>query len=181
MVAEHAGSFCNAYESVTRLHTFDDVIHAFQCHVCIAQQQLAKPSVTYNYCTYVTDAKQIEVSSHHSNRHNCLAMICSCSKSCFCYLFVLCLATICSCSKSCFCYQFKYGKMFSEALYWHMQGEFSLEGRFPDVRDNVVLVQGLFNESLPPFIKKHYKTRNPVDITYLHIDCDLYAGEHILL
>lgn len=58
-----------------------------------------------------------------------------------------------------------------------LQGEFSLEGRFPDVRDNVVLVQGLFNESLPPFIKKHYKTRSPVDITYLHIDCDLYAGE----
>lgn len=58
-----------------------------------------------------------------------------------------------------------------------LQGEFSLEGRYPDVRDNVVLVQGLFNESLPKFIKKHYKTRNPVDITYLHIDCDLYAGK----
>lgn len=57
-----------------------------------------------------------------------------------------------------------------------LQGEFSLEGRFPEVRDNVKLVQGLFNESLPPFIKSHYKTRNPVDITYLHIDCDLYAG-----
>lgn len=55
-------------------------------------------------------------------------------------------------------------------------GEFSLGGRFPVVRDNVKLVQGLFNESLPPFIKSHYKSRNPVDITYLHIDCDLYAG-----
>ena len=57
-----------------------------------------------------------------------------------------------------------------------LQGEFSLEGRFPEVRDNVKLVQGLFNESLPPFIKSHYKSKNPVDITYLHIDCDLYAG-----
>ena len=66
---------------------------------------------------------------------------------------------------------------FGDTLAFFMQGEFSLEGRFPDVRDNVVLVQGLFNESLPKFIKKHYKTRNPVDVTYLHIDCDLYAGE----
>lgn len=45
------------------------------------------------------------------------------------------------------------------------------------MRDNVKLVPGLFNESLPPFIKSHYKTRHPVDITYLHIDCDLYAGK----
>ncbi len=58
-----------------------------------------------------------------------------------------------------------------------VQGEFSLEGRFPEVRENVKLVQGLFNESLPKFIKSYYRTRNPVDITYLHIDCDLYAGK----
>ena len=60
-----------------------------------------------------------------------------------------------------------------------LQGEFSLEGRFPEVRDNVVLVQGLFNESLPGFIKKYYRNRNPLDITYLHIDCDLYAGKQL--
>lgn len=58
-----------------------------------------------------------------------------------------------------------------------VQGEFSLEGRFPEVRSNVKLVQGLFNESLPKFIKSYYKVRNPVDITYLHIDCDLYQGQ----
>ena len=58
-----------------------------------------------------------------------------------------------------------------------MQGEFSLEGRYPEVRSNVKLVQGLFNESLPKFIKSYYKVRNPVDITYLHIDCDLYQGK----
>ena len=58
-----------------------------------------------------------------------------------------------------------------------VQGEFSLEGRFPEVRSNVKLVQGLFNESLPKFIKSYYKVRNPVDITYLHIDCDLYQGK----
>ena len=60
-----------------------------------------------------------------------------------------------------------------------LQGEFSLEGRFPEVRENVKLVQGLFNESLPHFINSHYKNRHPVDITYLHIDCDLYAGKAI--
>jgi len=52
-----------------------------------------------------------------------------------------------------------------------------LEGRYPEVRSNVKLVQGLFNESLPKFIKSYYKVRNPVDITYLHIDCDLYQGK----
>ena len=61
--------------------------------------------------------------------------------------------------------------------FFFLQGEFNLQGRFPEVGDNVKLVQGLFNESLPPFIKSHYKTRHPVDITYLHIDCDLYAGK----
>ena len=62
-----------------------------------------------------------------------------------------------------------------------LQGEFNLQGRFPEVGDNVKLVQGLFNESLPPFIKSHYKTRHPVDVTYLHIDCDLYAGKACIL
>ena len=56
-----------------------------------------------------------------------------------------------------------------------------MEGRFPEVRDNVKLVQGLFNESLPKFIKSYYKVRNPVDVTYLHIDCDLYQGMLSLL
>ena len=65
------------------------------------------------------------------------------------------------------------------SLFCFFQGEFSLEGRFPEVRENVELVQGLFNESLPKFIKSYYQFRNPVDITYLHIDCDLYAGEYL--
>ena len=60
----------------------------------------------------------------------------------------------------------------------HLQGAFSLRGIFPDVRDNVQLIQGLFSDSLPPFIQHHYKNRDHHDITYLHIDCDLYHGEH---
>lgn len=64
-----------------------------------------------------------------------------------------------------------------EAWGTHMkQGDFSLGGSFPEVRDNVQLVQGLFSESLPPFLKQHYKTHYPQDITFLHIDCDLYRG-----
>ncbi len=58
-----------------------------------------------------------------------------------------------------------------------LQGDFSLGGSFPEVRDNVQLVQGLFSESLPPFLKQHYKTHDPQDITFLHIDCDLYHGK----
>ena len=60
-----------------------------------------------------------------------------------------------------------------------MQGDFSLAGHFPEVRDNVELVQGLFSDSLPPFLRQHYKNREHHDITFLHIDCDLYQGQCI--
>lgn len=64
-----------------------------------------------------------------------------------------------------------------EAWGEHMQkGDFSLAGHFPEVRDNVELVQGLFSDSLPPFLRQHYKNREHHDITFLHIDCDLYQG-----
>ena len=66
----------------------------------------------------------------------------------------------------------------SGVLMSHLQGEFSLGGNFPAVRDNVQLIQGLFNDTLPPFIQHHYRDREHHDITYLHIDCDLYHGEH---
>jgi len=65
----------------------------------------------------------------------------------------------------------------AELLIIAFQGDFSLGGNFPEVRDNVQLVQGLFSESLPPFLKQHYKTHDPQDITFLHIDCDLYHGK----
>lgn len=51
------------------------------------------------------------------------------------------------------------------------------DGRFPEVEDNVHLVKGLFNESIPPFLKNQavYAGKSNV-ISYLHVDCDLYAG-----
>lgn len=51
------------------------------------------------------------------------------------------------------------------------------------VEPNVVLQQGLFSDSLPPFLKELDKVgakgqRNDAitNVTYLHIDCDLYTG-----
>jgi len=57
-------------------------------------------------------------------------------------------------------------------------GAFSLNGTFPDVRHNVELVKGIFSDCLPPWIEAQ-KARNNGQfppISYLHIDCDLYAG-----
>ena len=41
----------------------------------------------------------------------------------------------------------------------------------------VVQVKGLFNESLPNFLKEQaiYASSDEV-VSYLHIDCDLYGG-----
>jgi hypothetical protein len=49
------------------------------------------------------------------------------------------------------------------------QGAFA--GSVPQVRENVELVQGLFEESLPKFLKAH---RGEVGL--LHVDCDLYSS-----
>ena len=44
-------------------------------------------------------------------------------------------------------------------------------GAMPPVPDNVVLVKGWFNESLPQFLSEH-----PDMVSFLHIDCDLYSS-----
>jgi hypothetical protein len=41
----------------------------------------------------------------------------------------------------------------------------------PEVENNVVLVKGWFNETIPGFLQKH-----PEKISFLHIDCDLYSS-----
>lgn len=61
------------------------------------------------------------------------------------------------------------------------EGHFNLKGKLPPVPANVQLVKGLFNESLPPFLEqldRDSRHRPAVfrNVTYLHIDCDLYAG-----
>lgn len=46
----------------------------------------------------------------------------------------------------------------------------------PEVRANVALVKGLFDASLPDFLATH-----PGDVSYLHIDCDLYSSTRVVL
>lgn len=50
------------------------------------------------------------------------------------------------------------------------KGHFKVE-QLPDVRPNVKLIKGWFNETLPGFVKVN---RGPV--VYLHVDCDLYSS-----
>lgn len=50
------------------------------------------------------------------------------------------------------------------------KGDF-LVPRMPSVRDNVTLVKGWFNETLPKFLKE-----NPGKVGFLHVDCDLYSS-----
>lgn len=55
------------------------------------------------------------------------------------------------------------------------------KGRFkvaslPRVRDNVQLIKGWFNESLPPFLSAH---KEPA--AFLHVDCDLYSSAKTVL
>jgi hypothetical protein len=50
-------------------------------------------------------------------------------------------------------------------------GHFDRRGSLPEVRDNVDLVIGLFDDTLPEFVGQH---AGPV--SYLHVDCDLYSS-----
>jgi predicted O-methyltransferase YrrM len=50
------------------------------------------------------------------------------------------------------------------------KGDFVVR-KLPQVRRNVTLVQGWFNETLPPFLREHSGK-----VGFLHIDCDLYSS-----
>jgi hypothetical protein len=41
----------------------------------------------------------------------------------------------------------------------------------PSIRPNVTLIKGWFDKTLPEFLKGH-----PEDVSFLHVDCDLYAS-----
>ena len=56
-----------------------------------------------------------------------------------------------------------------------VKGQFNLNGELPTVNDNVKLIKGWFNESLPTFCKE-----NNEDVAFLHIDCDLYSSTKII-
>ena len=57
------------------------------------------------------------------------------------------------------------------------QGHFSLNSRLPEVRENVQLVTGLFEDSLPSFVASH----NLENLRFLHIDCDTYPATRTVL
>ena len=50
------------------------------------------------------------------------------------------------------------------------KGHFAV-AKLPEVRSNVQLVKGWFNETLPPFLAKHSGM-----IGFMHVDCDLYSS-----
>jgi hypothetical protein len=54
------------------------------------------------------------------------------------------------------------------------KGDFIVR-KLPKVRSNVTLVEGWFNESLPPFLKQHIGK-----VGFLHVDCDLYSSCKII-
>lgn len=49
--------------------------------------------------------------------------------------------------------------------------KFSIRGNLPQVNENVRLVKGWFNETLPAFVKTH-----PEPCAFIHVDCDLYSS-----
>ena len=54
-------------------------------------------------------------------------------------------------------------------------GSFAVQAK-PNVRKNVVLVEGLFQDTLPLFLQQH-----PGPVSFLHIDCDLYSSTQTVL
>lgn len=59
-----------------------------------------------------------------------------------------------------------------------------MQGKLPDVPGNAKLWSGLFSDSLPPFLETLDKSTTALaarNVTYLHIDCDLYAGARDVL
>lgn len=50
------------------------------------------------------------------------------------------------------------------------------QSELPDVRENVRLIKGYFNETLPGFLEEHKEK-----CAYIHMDCDLYSSTHEVL
>jgi hypothetical protein len=63
---------------------------------------------------------------------------------------------------------------------WNMcykkKGAFDQEGKLPKVPQNVELVKGWFNDTIPKFLKNHNGK-----IAFLHIDSDLYSSAKTIL
>ncbi len=57
-----------------------------------------------------------------------------------------------------------------------LRGGFSVGGRLPKVRGNVVLIKGWFEDTLPKFLHE-----NPGNFAFLHVDCDTYESARTVL
>lgn len=53
--------------------------------------------------------------------------------------------------------------------------DFDVGGKLPKVPANAILHAGLFDQSLPQWAEK-----NPGDLAFIHVDCDLYASTKII-
>jgi hypothetical protein len=51
-------------------------------------------------------------------------------------------------------------------------GSYSTKGELPKVNENVQLISGMFEDTLPIFVKEN----SNIPIAYIHIDCDLYSS-----
>ena len=56
------------------------------------------------------------------------------------------------------------------------KGGFDVGGRLPQVNENVQLIKGWFNETLPVFVKEH-----PEPCAFIHVDCDIYSSTKTVL
>lgn len=56
--------------------------------------------------------------------------------------------------------------------YGNFKGTFDVRGMLPKVNENVVLIKGWFDETLPLFANEHKGEA----CAFIHIDCDLYAS-----
>jgi hypothetical protein len=63
-----------------------------------------------------------------------------------------------------------------EAWALHEKGHFDLKGQLPEVPENVRLVKGWFEDSLPPFLAEH-----PDPVAFIHLDCDLFSSSQTVL
>lgn len=52
-----------------------------------------------------------------------------------------------------------------------VRGWFDIKGKLPKVNNNVQLIKGYFNETLPDFLAQHKEKAS-----FIHIDCDLYSS-----
>ncbi|GHU03906.1 hypothetical protein FACS1894205_1240 [Alphaproteobacteria bacterium] len=61
--------------------------------------------------------------------------------------------------------------------YTALKGRFSTDGILPDVNKNVVLIKGLFEDTLPAFLDSNKNT----PVAFLHCDADLYTSTKTIL